>query len=53
MMTIDDFSNFLTHLMAFHDQVRTIEMTGEDLLTTLLTLGDDLLMTRMRIVKTC
>ena len=46
-MKIDNFSNFLTHLMTFHEHVVTFVMTGEDCLMTLLILDDDLLMTLM------
>ena len=51
--TSDYFSNFLSHLMIFHEHVTTFVMTGEVLWTYLVTLGDDLLMTLTTIVKTC
>jgi hypothetical protein len=52
MMTSDNFSNFLSQLTSFHDHVMTFVMTGEDLWMILSTLGGDLLMIRMTIVKT-
>ena len=53
MTTSDDFSNFLSQLMTFHNHVTTFLTTCEDLWTTLPTLGNDLLMTLMKIMKTC
>ena len=51
--TSDYFSNFLSHLMTFHDHVTTFMTTGEDLWMTLGTLCDDMLMALVTIVKTC
>ena len=42
-MTSDNFSNFLTHLMTFHDLVMTLRTFGDNILTILKTISEDTL----------
>jgi len=44
---------FLTHLLTFHGHRTTYMTTSKGLSMSLFTLGDDLLITLMTIVKTC
>jgi hypothetical protein len=53
MTRIDNFPYFLTHVLIFHDHGTIFVMNAEELLMTLLTFGDDLLMTLLTKVKTC
>jgi len=50
-MTSGDLSNFLTHLMTFHDHVRMLAILGDNILVTLTTLGEEILTNMMNLMK--